>query len=373
MKTSASSFRQLYQNRNDFLKNWKKQGKKVFGYFCTYTPEEIIYASGILPFRITADTVSTTLADAHLPDFICPFTRSCFDVALRGEYKDIDGYVSTYTCDTIRNVLWLWNRYIPAQFMHLISFPSGTTEKAFDFFLKELLRLKGRLEEFCGMDISNQSLSKAIKVYNENRMLLRKLYDLRKGNPPLISGTEAVEIVRSSMVVPKEEHTTLLKQFMSEVKDRTDFPEERVRMLVSGSFIQDIGLLQTIENSGGTIVADDLCLGSRYFWDRVDVNSEPLKAIAKRYLSRVKCPCRHPPEDRLDYIMKMIKEFKVEGVIFILQKFCDTHFFDYPFMEEKLKENGVPVLFIEVAHLTPMGPIKTRVEAFIEMLTEMKT
>lgn len=373
MKTLISNFRELYQNRNDFLRSWKKQGKKVFGYFCTYTPEEMIYAAGILPFRITTDTVSTTLADAHLPNFICPFTRSCFDVALRGGYKDIDGYVSAYTCDTIRNVLWLWNRRIPAQFMHLISFPSGTTEKAFDFFLKELLRLKGRLEEFCGMEISDQSLSKAIKVYNESRRLLRKVYDLRKSNPPLISGTEAVEIVRSSMVVPKEEHTTLLKRFMSEVKYRTDFPKGRVRMLVSGPFIQDISVLQTIENSGGTIVADDLCLGSRYFWDQVDVNTDPLKAIAKRYLSRVKCPCRHPPKDRLDHIMKMIKEFKVEGVIFVLQKFCDTHFFDYPFIKERLKENGVPVLLIEVAHLTPMGPVKTRVEAFIEMLTEMKT
>jgi len=372
MNTLISDFRQLYQNRNDFLRDWKKQGKKVFGYFCTYTPEEIIYASGILPFRITTDTATTTLADAILPNFICPFTRSCFDVALRGGYKDIDGYVSTYTCDTIRNILWLWNRHIPAQFMHLISFPSETTEKAFDFFLKELLKLKGKLEEFCGMEISDQSLSKAIEVYNENRALLRKVYDLRKSNAPLISGTEAVEIVRSSMVVPKEEHTTLLKQFMSEIKDRTDFPEGKVRMLVSGPYIQDIGLLQTIENSGGTIVADDLCLGSRYFWDKVDVNAEPLKAIAKRYLGRVKCPCRHPPESRLEYMMKMIKEFKVEGVIFVLQKFCDTHFFDYPFMEEKLKENGIPVLLIEVAHLAPMGPIKTRVEAFIEMITGMK-
>lgn len=367
------SFRELYQNRNELLLKWKKQSKKVIGYFCTYTPEEIIYAAGMLPFRITADPVSTTLADAYLPSFICPFSRSCFDVALRGGYKNVDGYVSAYTCDTIRNLLWLWKRHIPTQYLDFISFPSGTTEKALEFFLNELGRFKEGLEKFCGTEISNQSLLRAIEVYNENRTLLRKVYDFRKSDPPLVSGTEALEIVRSAMVVPKEEHSKLLKQFISEVKDRDDFPKGGVRMLVSGPFIQDIGLVETIEGSGGSIVADDLCLGSRYFWERVDINTDPLKAIAKRYLGRVKCPCRHPPEDRLKYITEMIREFKVEGVIFVLQKYCDTHFFDFPFIEEKLKEDNIPALLIEVEHLTPVGAIKTRVEAFIEMLTGMKT
>jgi len=373
MKALTSNFRDLYRNRNETIRNWKKEGKKVLGYFCTYTPEEIIYAANILPFRIASDATSTTLADAHLPNFICPFARSCFDAALRGEYKDVDGYVSAYTCDTIRNLLWIWKRHIPSQYVDFISFPSRTTEKAFDYFLKELVNFKGRLERFCGMEIPGRSLSKAIEVYNENRMLLRKVYDLRRSDPPLISGTEALEIVRSSMVAPKEEHNKLLKQFISEVKDRSDFPQGRFRMLVSGPFVQDISLLETIEGAGGTIVADDLCEGSRYFWDQVDMDADPLKAVAKRYLNRVKCPCRHPPEDRLDHIMKMIREFKAEGAIFILQKFCDPHFFEYPFIEERLKENGIPVLLIEVEHLIPAGAIKTRVEAFIEMITGMKT
>lgn len=368
MGTPTSIFRQLYKNRNDFLASWKKQGKKVFGYFCTYTPEEIIYAAGILSIRTSVDVASTAMADAYLPNFICSYARQCLDAALKDQYKGLDGYVSAYTCDTIRNLLWVWKRLVPSKYIDFISFPSKATDKALDFLLQELIRSKTKLEKFCGKQITDQALLKAIRVYNENRTLLSKVYDLRKSDPPLISGTEALDIVRAATVISKEEHSTYLKQFTSYVKERDNLPKGRVRLLVSGPVVQDINLIETIENSGGTIVADDLCLGSRYFWDTVDMNGDPLKAIAKRYLGRARCPCRHPPEERLKYVMRMVEDFKADGAVFLLQKFCDTHFFEHPFLEEKLKENGIPSLLIEIEQSTPIGAVKTRVEAFIEML-----
>jgi benzoyl-CoA reductase subunit C len=370
---TTSIFRRLYQNRNDFSESWKKQGKKVFGYFCTYTPEEIIYSADILPIRTSVDVASTTLADAYLPNFICSFARECLNAALSDQYKDLDGYVSAFTCDTIRNLLWVWKRLVPSKYIDFISFPSKTTDKALDFLLQEFIRSKTKLEKFCGKQISDQDLLKAIRLYNENRSLLSKVYDLRKSDPPLISGTEALDIVRSATVIPKEEHNRSLKRFMSDVKGRDNLPKGRARLLVSGPVIQDINLMETIESSGGTVVADDLCVGSRYFWDTVEVNGEPLKAIAKRYLGRARCPCRHPPEERLKYMIGMIKDFRVDGVVFLLQKFCDTHFFEHPFLEEKLMENGTPSLLIEIEQSTPIGAVKTRVEAFIEMLEGSKT
>ena len=370
---SSSVFRQLYDNRNQFLANWKKQGKKVFGYFCTYSPEELIYAADILPVRVLADGGSTGLADAYLPNFICSFARECLDSGLRGEYKDFDGFVSAYTCDTIRNLLWDWKRLVPSRYIDFISFPSITTNKALDFLLQELNRSKSKLEKFCGRKITDQALLKAIRAYNENRALLSKMYDLRKSDPPLISGTEALDMVRSSMVISKEEHSKSLMKFASHAKERDNLPEGRARLLVSGPMVQDISLIETIENVGGLIVADDLCLGSRYFWDLVPMNGDPLKAIAERYLGRARCPCRHPPEERLDFILGMIKDFKVDGVVFLLQKFCDTHFMEHPFMEQKLKENGIPSLLIEIEQSTPIGALKTRVEAFIEMMEGMKS
>jgi benzoyl-CoA reductase subunit C len=373
MRTPASTFRGLYENRSDFIADWKSQGKKVFGYFCTYTPEEIIYAADILPIRASVDLASTTRADAHLPNFICSFSRECLDAALSDQYKDLDGYVSAYTCDTIRNLLWVWKRLVPTRYIDFISFPSKTTDKALDFLLQELTRSKTKLERFCGKQISDQSLIRAIKLYNENRTLLGKAYDLRKSDPPLISGTEALDMVRSATVTPKEEHNKSLRKFLSEVKERDALPKGRARLLISGPVVQDIKLIETIEDLGGTVVADDLCVGSRYFWDSVDVNGSPLKAIAGRYLGRARCPCRHPPEERLKYMMEMVKDFKVDGVVFMLQKFCDTHFFEYPFLEEKLKENGIPSSLVEIEQSTPIGALKTRVEAFMEMLEGTKT
>jgi benzoyl-CoA reductase subunit C len=371
--TQVSVFRQLYENRSDSLARWKKQGKKVFGYFCTYTPEEIIYAADILPVRVTVDGGGTAMADAYLPNFVCSFSRQCLDAALKGEYDDFDGFVSAYTCDTIRNLLWDWKRLVPSKFIDFISFPSKTTEKALDFLLQEFSRSKRKLERFCEKEITDRALIKAIRVYNENRALLTKMYDLRKSDPPLISGIEALDMVRSAMVMPKEEHSKFLRQFASQAKERDTLPKGKVRLLVSGPIVQDVKVIETIENAGGLVVADDLCLGSRYFWDSVSLDGDPMKAVAKRYLGRTRCPCRHPPEERLDFILSMIKDFKVSGVVFLLQKFCDTHFMEHPFMEEKLKENGIPSLLMEVEQSTPTGSLRTRVEAFIEMLEGMKS
>lgn len=363
------AFEDLVSNRHDNAIKWKNTGKKVFGYFCTYVPEEIIHAAGILPIRIMGGSNDITLADVHLPTYVCSFARSCYDQGLKGVYKYLDGVVFPCTCDTIIALYSIWKADIKTPYVGFVDPLCAKTETAKKYFREEVARFKESLENFLGREIFNTSLQESIAIYNENRRLLKEVYQLRRSSQPPISGVEVLDIVRSSMLTPKEEHNRLLENLLDKISEGETPPKQGVRILVSGSVIYDSEILRMIENSGGLIVTDDLCTGTRYFWDLVNSNAPPLTGIADRYYERIPCPCNYSPERRLEHILNLIKDYNVEAVIFTLQKFCDPHLFDYPFMEEKLKEAEIPTLLIETEHTTaPLGPLKTRIEGFFEML-----
>ncbi len=362
-------FGNLLSTRHDIAKSWKSRNKRVVGWTCTYTPEEIMYAADILPVRILGRSKSTRLADAYCPDNMCSFCRSCFDLALKGDYDYLDGYVASNSCDNREKIYDLWRHHVEIPYFYFINAPHTNTEKAHGFFYDELVRFKESLKNTFGTPISDQSLRKAIKVYNENRTLLKKVYDLRREDPPFISGVEALEIVLSSMLTHKERHNRLLNQLLREVSGRSDLPKSGVRLLVSGSVMDDAGLLRIVEAAGGSVVADDLSTGSRYFWDLVDSDAEPLRAIAKRYLDKVPCPFMYQSEERFKHVMDMAKRYDVEGAIIFVLKFCDPHLFDAPLLKEELESSGLPVLYLEWEHaMTGIAQLRTRIEAFIEMI-----
>nr|MDO8080190.1 2-hydroxyacyl-CoA dehydratase family protein [Candidatus Freyarchaeota archaeon] len=363
------AFEDLVSNRHDNAIKWKNMGKSVFGYFCTYVPEEIIHAAGIIPVRMMGGSDDITLADVHLPSYVCSFARSCYDQGLKGVYSYLDGVIFPCTCDTIIALYSIWKADIKTPYVGFVDPLCAKTETAKKYFREEVARFKESLESFLGGEISDTSLQKSIEIYNANRRLLKEVYELRRSSHPPISGVEALDIVKSSMLTPKEEHSRLLENLLNKISERDDPPESGVRILVSGSVIYDPEILRMIENSGGLIVTDDLCTGTRYFWDLVNTNLPPLTGIADRYYERIPCPCNYSPERRLEHILSLIRDYNVEAVVFTLQKFCDPHLFDYPFIGESLKEAEISTLLLETEHVSsPLGPLKTRIEAFLETI-----
>lgn len=367
---ALESFRNLLLTRHDVAKRWKKGGKPVIGWTCTYTPEEVIYAANALPIRILGSLERTSLADAYLPQNVCSFCRSSFDQALRGKYDYLDGYVVSNTCDNCGMMYDMWKYHVKVPYFYLINTPHTKSKKAHNFFYEETSRLKESLENSFKTDISKESLKNAIRVYNENRDLLKKVYDLRKKTPPLISGVEAIEIVLSSMLTSKEEHNRLLEQLLSQIENRADIPKSGTKLLVSGSVMDNTEMIKIIEGTGANVVADDLCIGSRYFWDLVNPTADPLRAIADRYLDKIPCPFTVHSQDRFKHTLEMAKKYGAEGAIIFVLKFCDTHLFDAPALVEELKAQGLPVLYLEWEHaMSGVAQLKTRIEAFIEMIT----
>jgi benzoyl-CoA reductase subunit C len=373
MKT-LRPFQEILSNRHDRAKQWKNAGRPVVGWTCTYTPEEVVYAADALPIMVWGSLGETTLADAYMPSNSCSFARSCFNAALRGDFDYLDAFVESTSCDNREKTFDMWANYSKVPNLYLINTPHTNTETAHEFFRQQVVKFREWLEKIFKTRVSEDALRNAVSTYNESRNLLRKIYELKLKSPSLISGTEYLEIALSGLVTPKTEHNLLMKHFLDEVETRSDTPREGLRLMVSGSVMDNLELVKLIESVGGTVVADDWCTGSRYFWNNIELgNGDPLKAIARRYLDKVPSSFMFIREQRFNHVAELAKRFDVDGVIIFLIKYCDTHMFDAPHLRDELKAMGLPVLYLEWEHsLSGFAGLKTRIEAFVEMVGGIK-
>ncbi|MFC1963482.1 2-hydroxyacyl-CoA dehydratase subunit D, partial [Chloroflexota bacterium] len=238
---------------------------------------------------------------------------------------------------------------------------------------KLLGEFKARIEEHFELTISNESLWESIHVYNRNRELLEKLYDLRRKNPGLLSGREILSIIQSSMIMPKDEHSDLLEKLLTELANKAQAANNKVKIWLSGQICQPprVDILDFIERSGGVIVDDDLYYGYRYFAGTTPTDCDPLEALARRYLYMpIICPTRSDADQNWGaQLIERSKESKAQGVIILMVNFCEAHALFYPSVREKLSAAGIPNMMIQTEYETvSMRSIDTRIQAFLEMI-----
>lgn len=349
------------------------QERKKLGYFdsCTYTPEELILAANLIPVRLFgSQTEVSTLVDTYIQSHFCPFARSCLDLALKGHYANFEGFVISHGCDTTNQFYDLWKKHVNPGYLYYLHVPLNTEgETAKRFFVNELAYFKSSLEELVGKEITQDDLRRGIELCNETREWLRKISELRRKDPPLVTGAEMHELVRMSQTTAKEEINEVLRQKYNELSHRDPTGNQKPRILLSGSIIDDSTLIQFFEDLGVSVVADDLCVGTRYFWTSIDLTQDPLHDIATRYLAKPILSAKVPREKRLEYIRTLINRFQVDGVILHQLKFCDSYHIDNVTVNEALKEADIPVLVLETSYtISGLGQLRTRVEAFIELL-----
>ncbi len=343
------------------------------GWLCTYTPEEVIYAAGFHPFRLLEDAPSTKLADTYLHYNLCPYVRSCLDFGLRKKNQAFKGIVIVNSCDAMRSLYHIWNRYLSSEtFIHFMDLPKIATSLALGYFRKEIQKLITSLEKYFGRRIKESALKEAVGIYHESRDLMRELYDLRKKQPLLINGTLVSKIVRASQRMPKKTFNQKLKKLIQEIKTikaKADQPD-RPRIMIVGSLLSNSQLIEAVEEAGAVVVCDDLCTGSRYFEGKVEDRGDLVEALSRHYLLKTPCARMKDTFLRLEAGKKWVKEYRVDGVIYQTLKFCDNHLYDYPVYQEFFKKIDVPMLQIENDFVGGnLGQIKTRIEAFVEMLS----
>ena len=366
-------FREQFNQRHQYSRDWKaRNNSQVIGYLCTYFPEEIIYAAGILPVRLLGGHEPQDVAERHIPTMYCPFSRDVLAQGLLGRYNYLDGLVDAFTCVHMRNVFGSWTLNIPLKYQYYLYTPVDVRNpRAKTYWAIQLSKFQKSLEEFTGHPISEAALDSAIDIYNRNRRLLRKIYEMRKAEIPPVTGAECMEMVVSSQVMDKKEHNQLLDEALAELQDRKLNRQTGVRLMLVGSENDDTEFVRMIESLGATVVIDDHCTGSRYFWNEAVPDKDRLLAIASRYMDRPPCPQKDVEDTRFrfQHIKQLARDYNVQGVILVQQKFCTPHELDIPELKTFLQEDmNIPSLFLEVDVTIPLGQFRTRVEAFLEML-----
>ncbi|MHA2298388.1 MAG: benzoyl-CoA reductase, bzd-type, subunit N [Candidatus Hodarchaeales archaeon] len=369
-------FKNWYENRHEYAKEWKERtGGKVLGYFCTYVPEEILYAANILPVRVLGSHEPQDVTEPHIFAMFCPFCRDCLAQGLKGRFDYLNGIMIAQSCLHVRQTYTSWEKHVPTidNFAYYLNMPHKVqSPRALPFLKAELEMFKDAVEKWTGKKITDSDLERATETYNENRRLLKQVYELRKAENPPLTGEEAMLISLASQMVDKTEINEALHKLLDELPKRETGRDVGTRLMIVGSEDDDIEFINMVESVGGTFVIDDHCTGSRYFWNEVEKGSNDLlEAIADRYIKRPPCPTKDWEERRrVPHVMNLARDYGVEGAILVQQKFCDPHELDIPMMRENFEKNDIPTLFLEFDVTVPIGQFRTRVEAFLEMIGE---
>lgn len=363
-------------------KELKKEGKKIVGYVCSFVPLEIITAAGCIPFRVRGNIHEPiTKGDTLLETIVCPYYRSVFDLSVKGKYDFLSGLVIPHGCDSMVRSYSAWSYSLPYSYFHFVNIPSVCVESSFEFFGAELNDFKKSLEKFVGKTITDDDLARAIRVHNENRDKVRALYEFRKADPPLISGTELTMMLTVGSSLPIGEANVLFNQVLVEIgrKEKSQL-KKGARLFMDGACIDNIELIKLVEELGGNVVADTICNGARDYFPRTDEIGNPIHALAHRYLDKINCPKTYRENktgnfegdmaSRFGDIGAYAKEFKVNGAILYVYKYCDPFGFEVPARKAYYQSINVPLLHLEdVYSAGTMGQLRTRIQAFLEMIS----
>jgi benzoyl-CoA reductase/2-hydroxyglutaryl-CoA dehydratase subunit BcrC/BadD/HgdB len=360
---------------NPGIEEWKEQGGKVLGYFCSSMPEEILTAAGLLPFRMRATgSTDTELSDAHLSSINCSFTRHCLNAALSGDLDFLDGLIVPNSCDNVRRIYDHWIRQMKTPFVRMVSLPRKAGPAQVDWFREELHNLKDRIEEHFGVEIPDARMRNAIRLHNETRRLQRRLYDMRKAIAPPINGAETLTVTVAGTAMAKTRYNRLLTQLLDDLSTSEGCKGYRARLMVMGGELDDPAYVEAIEEQGGLVVTDSLCYGSRMLWKDVDEGADdPIEALARFYVSeRPSCPRVFGEyEQRAAFLREMIRDFQVDGVILERLAFCDLWGFEQFTIQNDFQEWGIPLMMLDREYtLGGIGQLRTRVQAFLETIEE---
>ncbi|MHA1749467.1 MAG: 2-hydroxyacyl-CoA dehydratase subunit D [Promethearchaeota archaeon] len=367
---------------NSYIEDWQASNKKIIGYYCTYIPEELLHAAGILPYRIRGTgNKDTELADTYMVRFTCSFVRATLDLALKGAYNFMDGFLICNSCDHSRRMFELFDlkvfnkeRIDKKIDRFYLSIPHIITEEGFNWYLKEIEELREELELAYNCEISDEMINHSIDIYDQNRKLLRDLHELQIQEFPKITGTEALQISMANASVSKEIANEELKRILNDLEKKEEMDvSSKKRIMLVGSVVDNIDFTQLIENSGAFIASDFICFGTRNFHDskdNFDSGGNPIKDLTKRLYYRISCPrMMDDYENRLNYLKEEINNANIDGVILQRINNCDLHGCDNMLHTHELKELDIPVLNIDrESYQADTTRMQTRIEAFIEMI-----
>jgi len=359
----------------EYAAQWKeKTAGRVIGLLPMHFPGELAHAAGCLPVILQDDAEPITVGQSQVFNFYCGFNRSIIDQTLRGVFDGIDAIMFGDHCVQLlgtADIIRAERPQLPILFNQLC-----TTLDA-NWALREttgtFIQLWKELEALTGAEIASDTVRTSIRLFNRNRAQMRQLYDMRRKGLVTISGRDLQSVVKSSMVMDKQEHVDLLEQLLADVP-REQPRRSDVPVYLSGHMCHapKPELIDMLEECGARVVNDDLFVGWRFIHADMDEALEPVDAMSHWYVEknqRLPCPTRTiKGADWEDYLLAEVERSHARGLVILMVKFCEPHMYFYPEIREAFEEHGIPHLLIETEHEEmPIEALKTRVETFVEI------
>ena len=379
----------LQEANNELVQQAKAEGEHALGYTCYFVPETLLNLPGCFSSRLRApNTGSIDVGTYYMSSKICSYTRSILERGIEGGYDYLDALLSSETCQMMHRghehfeILGLVKEKNPQFFMSMMDVPFSDEDFAVDHYEEQLrVHVLEPLHETYGIDISDKAIRAAIRDHNEISRVMTEIGDLRKAENPVITGYEFHVLQLVSQVCPHKRILPYLKQTLSELKRRKPDaqPWFRVRLVVTGSEIDDPEFTKMLEMAGGMVVADRYCFGSMPGREEIPLEEgkDVLQSIADYYMWRNQCPRAMGPENiiaRKKYIFDLAEKYRADGIIVENMKFCEYWGYERAqdgmwFYEGYELPRSIPVCQIEKDYTSAAsGQLRTRFQAFIESL-----
>ena len=361
------------------VKRWKAAapGRKAIGYMPVYVPRELIHAAGMLPVGIMGggDSLEVIQGDAYYQSYICRIPRSTIELGLTGRLDCLDGMLFPSICDVIRNLSGMWKMLFKDKYVRYIDVPQNYEDAiGGKFYQEEMQILRDDLARLAGREITDADLNASIAVYNENRAAIAELYRYRAAKPWQAPTSEVYLLLRAGMVLPVEEHTALVREYLAATDKEPRAKRDNARVVINGSFCEQppLALIKSIEMSGCYVVDDDFCLVTRWLLDEVPADGDPLAELSKAFLHRSASTAAKydaTREEKGVFLMKQVKTRGAEGVIFAAPSFCDPALLERPMLQDVLAKHGIPHTAFKYAENTgQMAPIREQSGTFADSI-----
>ncbi|MCU0690223.1 MAG: 2-hydroxyacyl-CoA dehydratase family protein [Polyangiaceae bacterium] len=363
----------IAEPRNPHIDAWKESGKPVVGYFCAYTPPELLLAAGALPLRLRGTgSEDSALGDTYLSGRLCTFVRHVMSLVLDGRYDFLDGEVCLNTCDHVRRAADVFVKKSSIPFHGFLSVPRTPRDELLPYYKEELRKLWTQLCAHLGTPPSDDALRAAIAAYESVRDRLRKLESLRTGEGVRLRGAESLAVHVAAQSLPPDIFVPTADALLDALRARPPLPSPRARLVLIGAELDDPDYVDVIEATGALVVADELCFGSRWSVEPIEVDGgDPLDALARAYFFRRSCARMIGDfPNRFRTLERRVRESCADGVVFQRLLFCDPWGADqHNLMLRSRSGFSTPMLYLTREYgVVPKGQLRTRIQAFLERI-----
>ena len=376
----TASLRELFDDLSyGYVRRWKAEDprRRVIGFLPIYIPRELMHACGMLPVGIfgAGDRIPVVRGDAFFQSYICHLPRTVVELALNGNFADFDGFIFPSICDVIRNLSGIFRLKFGEKYIRYLDFPQNFDSEVGGVFYRKLLeQMLEDLTALNGSSVDAQALNRSIGLYNKSRRLLLKIDQLRSEKPHLMSAVDFYLLRRAGNILTVEDYIPLLENAF-ELASTNTFPvEDKIRVVVSGSFCEQppLGLIRTIENAGCYIVEDDFQLGLTWFQGDIPDNTpDPLGTLVDVFLKNPNASSTIFEGDapRGERLAAVVAARKADGVIFCAPSFCDPALLDRPLLEQAMSRHQIKhTSFQYHENLGQFHVIKEQAGTFADMI-----